>query len=367
MRILFTGTNWYGNNARSCADSLRRLGHDVLDVDEQTFIPHATEFTSRFVRRLFWFRMVEEFNKEIVRTANNFAPDMFLAFKGAYIYAATLRFIGGKGIPLYNYFPDTFAFNHGKWLAESLPEYDCAFYTKPFWYADTVKRISLKAAVFLPHGYDPSLHHVVELDTRDISDYHCEVSFIAFHSRYKEVLLSKLVSLRPDIDLRIWGEGWTERCKVDNLRRCVQGFPLYGERYARAIQAARINLAIMNGPIRGASSGDLTTSRTYTIPASGGFMLHERNPEVLDLYREGEEIACFASIEELAEKIAYYLAHPNERERIARGGYERCVPEYSYDNRMREILRWHQEHFCVRNEEKVPIHSAEYSRSGRLF
>jgi spore maturation protein CgeB len=72
-------------------------------------------------------------------------------------------------------------------------------------------------------------------------------------------------------------------------------------------------------------------------------MLHERSPELLELYKEGEEVACFSSPQELAEKIDYYLAHPEERDAIAGAGHRRCVPAYSYDNRMAEILRWHEE------------------------
>ena len=71
-------------------------------------------------------------------------------------------------------------------------------------------------------------------------------------------------------------------------------------------------------------------------------MLHERTGEVRGLFEEGKEMACFGSSHELAEKIAYYLAHPEERDAIARAGYARCVPAYSYDNRMAEILHWHQ-------------------------
>jgi spore maturation protein CgeB len=366
LRIVFIGANWYGSNARSCAEGLRRLGHDVIDVDEQTFIPQVSLITSRLARRLVWFRLVEEFNNYILNVVDNFQPDIFLAFKGNYIYAKTLKTLSSRGLPLYNYFPDTSAFNHGKWLPKSLPEYDCVFYTKPFWYSDVTKHIALKSGYFLPHGYDPFLHRPVELDARDISDYGCDVSFIAFHSRYKEDLLTRLVRLRPDLNLCIWGGGWTERCVSPELTRCIKGFPLWGDRYTRGIQAARINLGIMNGPQMGASTGDLTTSRTYTIPASAGFMLHERNSEVLDLYREGEEIACFDSAEELAEQIDRYLAHPAELESIARAGYARCVPAYSYDNRMAELLRWHHdglgvddpqtlkaEHGQSRNEQKV--------------
>lgn len=73
-------------------------------------------------------------------------------------------------------------------------------------------------------------------------------------------------------------------------------------------------------------------------------MLHERTEEFLGLFTEGKEMACFGSAEELAERIDYYLAHPEERAAIAAAGRERCVPAYSYDNRMAEIIRWHEEH-----------------------
>ena len=59
-------------------------------------------------------------------------------------------------------------------------------------------------------------------------------------------------------------------------------------------------------------------------------------------YQEGKEVACFGSVEELADKIQHYLAHPEERDAIARAGHARCVPAYSYDNRIKEILRYHE-------------------------
>jgi spore maturation protein CgeB len=115
---------------------------------------------------------------------------------------------------------------------------------------------------------------------------------------------------------------------------------LFGMSYAKAIQAARINVAIMSWSNR--REVDETTTRTYEIPACGGFMLHERTPELLEVYEEGKEVAGFGSPGELAEKIHYYLAHPAERDAIARAGHARCVPAYSYDNRVREILDYHQ-------------------------
>jgi len=343
-RILFTGSNWYGSNARSCADSLRRLGCDVLDIDEDLYFPHLGSLPRKIGVRLMRGHLVEEFNRAVLDAAVHYPHEIFLAFKGGHLLSETLTILRQSGASLYNYYPDTSAFSHGKWLPLSLPEYDCVFYTKLFWHADVTSRIPLKRGCFLPHGYDPILHRPLPLDDRDISEYSCDVGFIATYMPHKEEVLAGLIRLRPKLDLRIWGNRWVNNCKDPALRPCIQGYALLGERYTRALCAAKINLAIMGGKVEGASSGDFTTNRTYTIPASGSFMLHERNDEVLGLYKEGIEIECFNSAEELAEKIDYYLAHPEERRQIALAGHLRCVPAYSYDRRMADLLRWHDEH-----------------------
>lgn len=76
-------------------------------------------------------------------------------------------------------------------------------------------------------------------------------------------------------------------------------------------------------------------------------MLHERTPELLELYEEGREVMAFGSVEELASKIEPYLVQPEEREAVARAGYVRCVPAYSYDSRVKEVLRYHDNHSTV--------------------
>jgi len=167
-----------------------------------------------------------------------------------------------------------------------------------------------------------------------------DVNFIAIHTAYKEQLLAGMVRELPGLDLRIWGDQWRERCTSEELRPFLAGQAIFGSTYCKAICASKINLAITSGVVEGASSGDLTTTRSYEIPACGGFMLHQRNHEVLELYKEGSEIACFESGEEMAEKIRHYLAHPEEREAVAEAGHRRCVPAYSYDARMAELLRY---------------------------
>jgi len=195
--------------------------------------------------------------------------------------------------------------------------------------------------VYVPHGYDADVHRPLPLDSKDTQLYGNKVLLVAGHTPEKEHLLSELMRFRPDIDLQIYGPRWTEFSRSPNLRLCTRGVPLYGSQYSKAIAAAAVCLGIMSGKVRGVTQGDETTTRSFEIPACGGFMLHERTSELLEQYEEGHEVACFGSVEELAEKIDYYLAHPEERKAIAHAGHLRCVPAYSYDRRMAEILNYH--------------------------
>lgn len=340
LRILFLGENWFGSCARACCYALRRLGHDVIDVDSQTFFPHAHDLGTRATLRLLRPRLVREYNRRVVEVARSFRPDLLLAFKGTYVRRSTLAELRGMGIRLYNYFPDRVALYLDAPLGETIPEYDCFFDTKRSWDGDAPRRIRAREVVFVPHGYDPELHRRPTPSAREAARFAADVSFIGNHSPLKEELLAELVRIRPGLGLRIWGHGWRERFAGSPLGACVAGKALIGADYVRAIAASRVNLAIM-GVVPEAR--DETTTRTYEIPACGGFMLHERSDEVLGLFEEGREVACFGSARELADKIDHYLAHPDERAAIARGGHARCVPAYSYDNRMAEIVRWHLE------------------------
>ena len=341
-RILFLGENWYGSCARACCYALRRLGHDVTDIDAQTIMPQLRSRVSRLALRVGRARIVGEYNDLVLDAARRFQPDLLIAFKAPYVTADTLGALRRLGIALYNYYPDTSVTAHGGLIPAALPEYDCVFFTKRFTETDALGRLRLRASTFLPHGYDAEIHRPWPLSARDRKQYGHDVVVIATHTAHKETVLDGLVARLPGVDLRVWGNGWSERCRSARLRPHLEGMSLNGTAYARALQAAHVNLAVMSGVVTGASRGDETTTRTFEIPACRGFMLHERSGELAELFVEDREVACFDGIEELAAKIRFYLAHPDDRERIAGAGHARCVPAYSYDTRMAELLTWHE-------------------------
>jgi len=142
----------------------------------------------------------------------------------------------------------------------------------------------------------------------------------------------------PNVRMRIWGEQWSAANRRRGLETVVQGRAVEGEEYVRAIAASKISLCILSEPRTGSSAGDQITSRTFHIPACGGFMLHERTAELLEVLREPDEVACFADVNELVGQVEQYLADDAQRARIAARGRERVESGHSWDHRMREIL-----------------------------
>ena len=68
--------------------------------------------------------------------------------------------------------------------------------------------------------------------------------------------------------------------------------------------------------------------------------LNEYCPELEDMFDVGKEIVTFefGNIEEVREKLAWYLSHDFEREKVARAGYERGHKEHTFAARIRKIL-----------------------------
>lgn len=337
MKILFVGENWFGSCARACSAALRRLDCHVLEFDMRSFFPQWTAPDLRIFRRLLKRRIIADFNARLLDAAVTWRPDALLAFKGNLVRASTLKKLRDRGVRLYNYYPDRMIFARGSQLEEALAEYDCVFDTKRSWDGDMCERLRLRDRVFVAHGYDPEIHRPACLAKQDCDLFSCDVSFIGTYTTRKERSLDELSRLIPSLSMKIFGNDWN-RCNAARLRRFVYGTAVNGQSYAKAIAASRINLALM-----GVSDEalDETTTRSYEIPACKGFMLHERTDEVLTLYEEDREMACFGSVAELRDKIMYYLNNPRECARIAEAAYRRAVPQYSYDNRMRQILEYH--------------------------
>lgn len=117
------------------------------------------------------------------------------------------------------------------------------------------------------------------------------------------------------------------------LDACNQGTVDYHTQMPLVFAASRINLNIS---LRSIHSG--IPLRVLDIMACGGFVLSNWQPELVEYFEEGEEIALFGSKEECMEKIAYYLAHEEERREIAAAGKRKVQELFSYEKGLERLF-----------------------------
>jgi spore maturation protein CgeB len=67
-------------------------------------------------------------------------------------------------------------------------------------------------------------------------------------------------------------------------------------------------------------------------------LLTDEGRNLSDLFEPGREIVTYRDSDDLADRIAYYLEHEEERAAIARAGQARTLAEHTYEHRMRELV-----------------------------
>ena len=340
--ILFLGADWWGSDARALAVAFRQLGHAVIEINYEDFIPsHWSSLPLRMFRKASRPLLARDYNRTILRHLNNRAIDFLLVFKGKFLRPETLRRFLGSGLPAYCLYPDVSFLDHGGDIWDCLPLYDCVLTTKSFHVEDAALRNRLKDLHLVSHGFDPDVHRPIRLSGQAQSAYACEVSFVGCWSPKKEQILKGLVEQCPGIDLRVWGPGWGRAGTP--ARERWRGRGAYGDELAAIYSSSRINLALLSEAGGGTTVGDQVTARTWQIPASGGFMLHEHTAELERYFTPGCETGVFDSSKGLAEKVRWFLDHEEERLKIAAAGHRRCQEGgYTYLPAAKEILAIHE-------------------------
>jgi spore maturation protein CgeB len=85
-----------------------------------------------------------------------------------------------------------------------------------------------------------------------------------------------------------------------------------------------------------------TKGRDFEVPGCGSLLLTKDTKEIAEYFVPGEEIITYHDANDAAEKIEYYLKNEDEREKIAKRGYERFMKEHTYEKRFLEIFEFAQ-------------------------
>ena len=338
-KMLCIGPQWRGSNAGGLFRAFSRCGNIVDIIDDRYFISLTSAEKSLKVLSLALRPLqVRSFNNHILKTAESFNPDIVFVFKGTFVLPGTVSVLKKKCI-LVNFYPDVSFTAHGSLIPKTLPLYHHIFTTKTYGIIDMREKLGIKNSSFIPHGFDPDIHRSLKFNNFNTDKYKCDLSFIGGYSKKKGKHVSFIKASLPSLNIKVWGHKWQQYEGVP-LGDAIQYDSITGDFYALAIQASKINLGLLHEEVRGASSGDKTTSRTFHIPGAGGFMVHERTDELLQFFHEDKEVICFSTLEELTEKVEYYLQNDKKRIEIQKQGTKRAWAEHKLDDRATEIVEF---------------------------
>lgn len=119
----------------------------------------------------------------------------------------------------------------------------------------------------------------------------------------------------------------------DLLRIRYCGSVDYWSEMPRVFHASKINL---NFTIPNIKSG--IPLRIWDVLGAGGFLLTNYQAEIPYYFKEGEDLVCFDGVDDLRDKVGYYLAHSRQRQEIARNGYEKVKEKHNYIERINTML-----------------------------
>lgn len=129
-----------------------------------------------------------------------------------------------------------------------------------------------------------------------------------------------------------WGYGFDALPRASSLRRSFHGaawgLPMY-----EILQASGITLNQHGGVAEDAANN----MRLYEATGVGTLLLTDDKKNLAELFEPGREVAVYSSTEECLEMIDYYLARPEERDKIAQAGQARTLREHTYFHRMQEL------------------------------
>lgn len=157
----------------------------------------------------------------------------------------------------------------------------------------------------------------------------CDISIVGTLYPYRAKICEQL--LERNFNISIFGNipKWLGN-KWQNLH---QNKYVKLEEKNHVFYGSKINLnTIFYGDI------DAGNCRLFEVAGAGGFQICDRKEEIKNYFEENKEIVFFDNINELTEKINYYLENQEEAYKIGEAARKRALNEHTYEHRINEVF-----------------------------
>ncbi len=264
-----------------------------------------------------------ELNLAFLETVDRFKPDLvFAVLMGYEIWTETLEILRQRTSTAFLNWGTDDSWKFDQFTKYISPYLDCHATT----YRAAKKRAEqLALSNVVQSQWAASSRTLAEPLSSDQCEF--DVSFVgtAYGNRrhWVEALKAR------DINVTCFGHGWGR-----TLEKSSDVLDIY--------RRSKISLNFADSGVqlskRGLRRNRQIKARTFEVPGAGGLLLTEP-AEDLDLYfKLGEEIDTFAEIDQLADKIGFYLSRPDLRDQVAWNGQKRVCADHTYEQRFRPLI-----------------------------
>jgi spore maturation protein CgeB len=320
--------------------SLKKLGHQV-----EVFIENKRERLDkleavnpkcyRWVRAVkahlppYHFLEKKLINQQLLKKVIEFRPEIILVTEGSNILPETLQKIKRKIKTklVLRLGADPFIFGM-EGIIRNLSGYDFIFTHLDL--SSSLQRAGAKRILYYSLRADPTFHRQVELSSEEKKKLESDVCFVGLYYPERERILKEVAELK--VNFKFWGSNWHPNNTSSVLYQHYQG-EAWGEKMVKIYNATRIALNIDYLTYR--YGGNM---RLFEIPACGALEIVNRKEKISNFFKPDEEIVLFENIDDLKEKILYYLKNEEKRRKIAQQGQARVYQDHTYEQGLRYII-----------------------------
>jgi spore maturation protein CgeB len=184
------------------------------------------------------------------------------------------------------------------------------------------------ASEYFRIGFDTRVLELLGTVEQDV-----DASFVGGISRHHGKALPMLEYLARSTPIEFFGYGASSLSRSSPIVARHHG-EVWGLDMYRALARSRVTL---NRHINVAEN-NANNMRLYEATGVGALLITDRKDNLGELFEVGKEVVAYASPEEAAELIRYYIAHPEEARAIARAGQSRTLRDHTYQRRMDELV-----------------------------
>jgi spore maturation protein CgeB len=334
MRVLLIGPNYF-NYVRSIATSLEKIN---ITVNVQCY-GNAYDSCSYWQKKLDYCGIIDvreahasEWNHHILEISAAFKPDVCIVCNGTIMSSKTLQFLKSSGAKLVLWLLDGLKRN-------SQLEQNLSFYDRCFVYdVLDIDYVTQKYQVSCSHvlsSYDSSIYYP-DKQVRDV-----DISFVGKTTKKRMEILKQVADYalknnRTFITYgNYWGSHFWKKSQFKKKHAPLDSYAVNAKidpgdlagLYRRSKICLNIHIAEHDG----------LNPRTFEILGTKSFALVDNKAELNQYFQIGKHLAVYNDIDDLLEKIDYYLLNSDLREAIAAEGYAHVENTYDIDSTVQRV------------------------------